>query len=97
MSVFPKLPRAWAGMRAQSWAGIKGDQPVDTGFIVFNYVNYPHLTQMFRDLDVPVQRSDMSFGASIGDGRVEYGLQTLSALFGQPPEYDAACLLWHGA
>ncbi len=25
-------------------AGRRGDQPVDTGFIVFNYANYPHLT-----------------------------------------------------
>jgi predicted NAD/FAD-binding protein len=35
-------------------AGKHGDQPVDTGFIVFNYVNYPHLTKLFAELDVPV-------------------------------------------
>lgn len=64
-------------------AGLRGDQPVDTGFIVFNYANYPHLTSMFRDLDVPVTRSDMSFGATIDDGRVEYGLRDLSALIAQ--------------
>ncbi len=64
-------------------AGINGDQPVDTGFIVFNYVNYPHLTAMFRDLDVPVEKSDMSFGATIDNGRVEYGLNGLRALLGQ--------------
>jgi len=28
-------------------AGRHGDQPVDTGFIVYNYRNYPHLTAMF--------------------------------------------------
>lgn len=65
-------------------AGLNGDQPVDTGFIVFNYVNYPHLTRMFRDLNVPVEKSDMSFGATIDGGRVEYGLRSLSALVGQP-------------
>ena len=64
-------------------AGINGDQPVDTGFIVFNYANYPHLTKLFRDLDVPVARSDMSFGASIDGGRIEYGLKTLAALTAQ--------------
>lgn len=64
-------------------AGKAGDQPVDTGFIVFNYANYPHLTRMFLDLDVPVERSDMSFGATIDGGRVEYGLRNLPALFGQ--------------
>jgi len=64
-------------------AGKRGDQPVDTGFIVFNYVNYPHLTKLFADLDVPVAKSDMSFAASIGGGRIEYGLRSLSALFAQ--------------
>lgn len=64
-------------------AGRNGDQPVDTGFIVFNYVNYPHLTRMFHDLDVPVEKSNMSFGATIDEGRVEYGLQTLGSVFGQ--------------
>ncbi|MBK4216682.1 FAD-dependent oxidoreductase [Paracoccus caeni] len=60
-----------------------GDQPVDTGFIVFNYANYPHLTAMFRDLDVPVQRSDMSFGVSLNGGRLEYALRSGNALYGQ--------------
>lgn len=64
-------------------AGRRGDQPVDTGFIVFNYANYPHLTRMFRDLDVPVEKSDMSFGATINNGAVEYGLNDLPALIGQ--------------
>lgn len=64
-------------------AGRRGDQPVDTGFIVFNYANYPHLTALFRDLEVPVERSDMSFGVSIGGGRLEYALSSAGALFGQ--------------
>ncbi len=38
---------------------------------------------MFRDLDVPVEKSDMSFGATIDNGRVEYGLRTLGALVAQ--------------
>ncbi|MEM7620161.1 MAG: FAD-dependent oxidoreductase [Pseudomonadota bacterium] len=49
--------------------------------MVFNYENYPHLTSLFDKLDVPIKKSDMSFGASINDGEIEYGLQTLSALF----------------
>ncbi|WP_312526283.1 FAD-dependent oxidoreductase [Paracoccus sp. (in: a-proteobacteria)] len=64
-------------------AGKNGDRPVDTGFIVFNYVNYPHLTALFRDLDVPVKRSDMSFGVSLGDGALEYALRSGNAMFGQ--------------
>ena len=64
-------------------AGRNGDQPVDTGFIVFNYANYPHLTALFDQLEVPVVKSNMSFGASFGGGRMEYGLASLDALFAQ--------------
>ncbi len=64
-------------------AGRRGDQPVDTGFIVFNYVNYPHLARLFADLGVPVAKSNMSFSASIGGGRLEYALNDLNAIFGQ--------------
>ena len=64
-------------------AGRHGADLVDTGFIVFNYANYPHLTALFDELDVPVVKSDMSFGASIDGGRFEYGLKNLSAIFAQ--------------
>jgi predicted NAD/FAD-binding protein len=47
--------------------------PVDTGFIVFNKRNYPLLTGLFKHLKVPVAKSDMSFGASINHGWLEYG------------------------
>ena len=64
-------------------AGRNGDQPVDTGFIVFNYANYPHLAALFDELDVPVTESNMSFGASLNGGALEYGLASLGALFAQ--------------
>ncbi|WP_102222826.1 NAD(P)/FAD-dependent oxidoreductase [Acidimangrovimonas sediminis] len=64
-------------------AGRRGDQPVDTGFIVFNYANYPNLTRLFAELDVPVEKSDMSFGVTLGGGRLEYALRNLSGLFAQ--------------
>ena len=64
-------------------AGKRGDQPVDTGFIVYNEVNYPHLTQLFADLGVPTMDSNMSFGASIAGGKLEYGLASVDAIFAQ--------------
>lgn len=64
-------------------AGKHGDRPVDTGFIVFNYANYPRLTALFERLDVPVKKSVMSFGASVRGGRIEYGLDGAQAFFAQ--------------
>ncbi len=56
---------------------------VDTGFIVFNEPNYPHLSALFRHLGVPTHRSDMSFAATIRDGWLEWGAKDLNAVFGQ--------------
>ena len=64
-------------------AGKRGDQPVDTGFIVYNNANYPHLVALFEKLAVPVVESNMTFGASINGGKLEYGLRSLGALFAQ--------------
>lgn len=64
-------------------AGKNGDQPVDTGFIVFNYKNYPYLSALFDQLNVPVVKSNMSFGASFDGGKLEYALTSLDALFAQ--------------
>ncbi len=60
-----------------------GETAVDTGFIVFNRPNYPHLVSLFEDLNVPVVDSDMSFGASFDRGRLQFGLKTLNAVFAQ--------------
>ena len=63
----------------------EGDIPVDTGFIVYNEANYPNLTAMFHHLGVPTKPSNMSFSASLPEGRrdrFEYSGAGLSGLFG---------------
>lgn len=62
------------------------DMAVDTGFIVFNYRNYPHLSALFHHLGVPVQKSTMTFGVSAVDAAgdtIEWGAASPNALFGQ--------------
>ena len=61
-------------------AGYDGqDIPVDTGFIVFNDWNYPNLIGLFKDLNVPFEKSDMSFGVSIRNGWLEYSSSNIFA------------------
>ena len=40
-------------------AGKYGNQPVDTGFIVFNKANYPNITKLFNDLEVKIVNSNI--------------------------------------
>ncbi|MEM9581491.1 MAG: FAD-dependent oxidoreductase [Pseudomonadota bacterium] len=82
VTLFEAEPRL-GGHARTVLAGKRGDQPVDTGFIVYNEINYPHLVKLFADLDVPVVKSDMSFGASIGGGKLEYALASYDAIFAQ--------------
>jgi predicted NAD/FAD-binding protein len=58
--------------------------PVDTGFIVYNPVNYPNLVALFEHLNVPTKASDMSFAASLQDGAFEYAGTDLAGMLAQP-------------
>lgn len=59
------------------------DIAVDTGFIVFNHVNYPELTAMFKYLGVTTQKSDMSFGFTLHKGDFEWGAFSINSVFAQ--------------
>ena len=60
--------------------------PVDTGFIVFNELNYPNLVGLFKWLKVPTVSSNMSFGVSARNGELEYS-GSLKGLFAQKKNY----------
>ena len=63
--------------------GRDGAVAVDTGFIVYNEVNYPNLVRLFDHLGVATKPSDMSFAVSIDDGDLEYSGTSLGGLFAQ--------------
>jgi predicted NAD/FAD-binding protein len=58
--------------------------PVDTGFIVYNDLNYPNLVGFFKALGVATHDSNMSFGVSKNNSALEYAGGDLKQLFAQP-------------
>lgn len=60
-----------------------GSLNIDTGFIVYNTVTYPLLTQFFAELNVETQWSDMSFGIDNQFHGIQWAGTSPNALFGQ--------------
>ena len=59
------------------------DVDVDTGFIVFNNKTYPHLNALFKNLDVEIEKTEMSFSVSSNQGALEWAGSSLRTLFAQ--------------
>lgn len=58
--------------------------PIDTGFIVYNTTTYPQLTQLFEELNVATQASDMSFAIHNQNTNLQWTGSGLGGLFLQP-------------
>ena len=56
---------------------------VDTGFLVFNNETYPLLTKLFEQLDVKIEKSDMSFSFWNKTTNNAYNGESLKGLFFQ--------------
>ncbi len=67
---------------------------VDTGFIVYNTLNYPLLTKLFAELGVETLDSDMSFSLSLDDGKLEWSGDSLSTVFAQRKNLVSPSFLW---
>lgn len=57
--------------------------PIDTGFMVFNRVTYPHLCRLFDQLQVPVKKTSMSFAVRDDASGLEWCGSSLNHLFAQ--------------
>ena len=55
--------------------------PVDLGFIVFNELTYKNLIKFFNELNIPFEKSNMSFSVSIKDTNIEYGGSGFTGIF----------------
>ena len=83
VTVFEKASRLGGHTNTVEVAGANGPIPIDTGFIVYNTVNYPNLVKLFQHLDVPTKSSNMGFAVSLGDGAFEYAGNSVASLFAQ--------------
>ncbi len=54
---------------------------IDLGFIVFNKKNYPNLINLFNNLQVDYEKSNMSFSVSVKDTNIEYSGSGIKGLF----------------
>lgn len=68
--------------------------PVDTGFIVYNELNYPELTALFAHLGVATHVSDMGFALSLNDGKLEWCGKNLRTIFTQKRNFFSPGFLW---
>lgn len=57
--------------------------PIDTGFLVYNDLTYPHLIGLFRTLGVETVKSDMSLSVQVKEKNLEWSGTSLNAVFGQ--------------
>ena len=72
VSLFEREPRAGGHAHTIDIAYGQTNVAVDTGFIVYNVLNYPHLTALFQWAGVDTIASDMSFALSSDDGAFEW-------------------------
>ena len=59
------------------------DYQIDTGFIVFNPANYPLLSQLFNELKVTSQKTEMGFSVQNAATGLEYNATNLNVMFCQ--------------
>jgi uncharacterized protein len=84
VDVFEKEGYAGGHAHTVDATGPNGPQPVDTGFIVYNEVNYPHFTRLLRELSVETLASDMSFGVHSPSESFAYSSRGVAGLLATP-------------
>ena len=68
----------YLGGHANTVTAVDGNSPpIDTGFVVFNELNYPFFTSLLSLLNVPTLATSMSFGVSVDNGAFEYSSSSL--------------------
>jgi hypothetical protein len=83
VTVFEADPRLGGHANTVEAPGHHGPVPVDTGFIVYNELNYPNFTALLEHLGVPHRNADMALSVSLDDGAFEYSSYGALGIFAQ--------------
>jgi len=54
---------------------------VDIGFMVFNKITYPNLINFFKENEIEIEKSDMSFSVTVKGTNIEYCGKGLNGIF----------------
>ena len=54
---------------------------VDIGFIVFNFQTYPNLIKFFKENNIEIEKSNMSFSVSVDNTNIEYCGKGIGGIF----------------
>ncbi len=81
--LFEKEPRLGGHTHTVTVESSHGPLPIDTGFIVHNDRTYPNLVNLFVELGVETQPSDMSFSVACQKSGYEYSSRGLNGFFAQ--------------
>jgi len=86
----------YAGGHSNTISVPEGDRvlDLDTGFLVHNSHNYPHLIQLFEKLGVETQETEMSFSVRCHRCRLEYRGSDASTMFAQRRNWFRPSFYW---
>ena len=84
VTVYEKDDRMGGHAKTIEVPGASKEAAVDTGFIAYDERNSPNLVALLNHLDVQTHLTDMTFAASLDDGRFEYSGSNMGGLLAQP-------------
>ena len=83
VTLFEKNPKLGGHARTEAVTDRGHNLFIDTGFVVFNELNYPYLCRLFDILHIETQTTNMSFSVHCDKSGLEYNGSNINTFFSQ--------------